>query len=463
MKEWLKGDKLIYLSTGVLALIIILSLFVFQFGVSDNGELTERLLHLGMYDAQGASARGEFATLFGVSGSTMPVSTADFVYLLPKLFVPVDFVISAFVPALIYSILILIGFYLILKSLIGKNDLNNILLAVLLILIIADTGYLSFLNTPYIDAAVFSYSVFALGAFLWSTKNDKVLPIIIAGVGAILFSGASKITAMIGVFLGIYFIRLLFAKKKAFTKVTCILFSLITIFTSVFTVYSYPVNESHLFNSVFYGVALNDSKYAKELGFDADTASKLSGKSSFDEISSQYIENKVVSRTTSYNDISMLYLKNPSLMIKNMKQTAMNSTMISTDYLGNYKYGSGKGYQNTNFFKFYSTLKRRLLPANLLIISLLFMAYIAGIVFYRKNYSEDTSSKLICDLSALAVIGAIIAFFIPLVESGFSHIAFNLHTFNLMFDLCLLSAVIGGIKLLWKRREILKTKYGVNQ
>jgi len=463
MKDILKGQNLIRLSVALFSIVLILSAFVFQFGVTDNGELTERLIHLGLYDCQGASGSGEYAVKFGVSGNRTGFTTADIPYMAAKLFHPVDSAISVFVPSAIYCILMIIGFYLIIRNLFGRFEWNNILLAVLCIFIFADTAYTSFLNTPYINAAQLSYCIFALGTLVWAVKSDKNLPLVIAGIAVALFAGTSKIAAWIGIPLAIFFLRLLFAKRELMKKVMCLLCTVIVLTSSVMTIAIAPVNENKLFDSVFYGVALNDSTQAVELGFDNETAVALSGKASFDEASQKYLKTVDISNQVSDSEIALHYLKNPSMLIENMKQVAMNSTMISTDYLGNYRYASGKGFGQTGFFKLYSTFKRRLIPANLGISLLILFAIAFGAVFYRMKYASDNSAKQICDLTVICVLSALISFVLPLIYGGLVQIGFNMFLYNLMFDLCLMSAIVGGTKLLWIRREALKAKYGVNQ
>ena len=146
-----------------------------------------------------------------------------------------------------------------------------------------------------------------------------------------------------------------------------------------------------------------------------------------------------------------------------MKRVAVNSTMISTDYLGNYRYASGKGFGQTSFFKLYSTIKRRLMPVGLLISLIILIAIAAGTFFYRKKYAADNASVRVCYLTVFAVISAVIALILPLIYGGLAQIGFNMFMYNLMFDITLISAVVGGTKLLWIRREALKEKYGVNQ
>ena len=171
----------------------------------------------------------------------------------------------------------------------------------------------------------------------------------------------------------------------------------------------------------------------------------------------------VLTDKVSSANVSMHYLKNPSLFVKNIKQVAMNSTSISTDYLGNYRYASGKGFGVTRFFKLYSTIKRRILPANLFMSLVILFGMAVGSVFYRKKYAADKSAKQICDLTLTGVVSALIAFVLPLIYGGLAQIGFNMFLYNLLFDLCLVSAVVGGTKMLWIRREALKEKYGVNQ
>lgn len=462
MKEWLKKDKLAYLATALFALILILSIFVFQFGLSATGESYSRLIHLGLYDFQNTD--GMFPTAFGVEASSEGLVTSDFVYALVKMFHPVNSQLYVFIPAAIYVLLLIAGFYMIVKNLFSKYNWNNVLLAVLSIFIIADTGYTVFLNTHYVDAAYYSYLIFAIGALIWASKDEKrVLPIIFSGIGCGLFAGSSKMCAWIGFLFAIYFVRLLFAKKGVVQKILCIVFAITTVFSSVYLLFisDYKPDEKSIYGSVFYGVSVNDPSHAVNLGISEEDAKAYYGKA--DDVSLENVSLSDQLALIDTVDIGSYYLTHPKLFYENMKRVAQNSTVISIDYLGNYSANSGKAYQQTGFFKLYGNFKRVIVPASLPVILILLLALIAGTIFYRKKYAEDTSAKLVCDLTVIGVIGAFIAFVLPLIYGGFLEIGLRLHLFNLLFDLCVLSAVVGGTKLLWKRRELLKEKFGVNQ
>ncbi len=464
MKEWLTDKNIIKISTIIFALILVLTLFVFQYGVSDNGDLTGRLLHLGLYDSDGASGSGGYAFKFGVSGKVDTLTTADIPYALFTSFLSKDSFIPVLIPATIYILLLVAGFYLIIKNLISKYNWNNILLAVFVILVLGDVGYTAFLNTPYVNAAVYSYLVLTIGTFMWSAREEESKKaIIFTGISAILFVGASRITAWCGIVLAILFVRMIFAKKNAIQKILCAVFAVLIILSSIYGLANIKTSDSDKYNSVFYGVALKDSAEATKLGFDKENATSLGGTSAFEQKALDFMTENDISETISPMSVAGYYLKNPSKWISNMKQVAQNSTMITTGYLGYFKSSSSKIYQQPKLFNIYGTLKQRIIPANFYILSVLLLAFLAGTIFYRKKYASDISSKLTCDAMICLVPCTFIAFFLPLIYGGFAQISFAMHLFNLLFDICLISAAVGGTKLLWKRREALKEKFGVNQ
>lgn len=464
MKEWLTDKNIIKISTIIFALILVLTLFVFQYGVSDNGDLTERLLHLGLYDSDGASGSGGYAFKFGVGGKVDTLTTSDIPYALFTSFLPKDCYIPVLIPATIYILLLVAGFYLIVKNLISRYNWNNILLAVFLIVVLGDVGYTAFLNTPYVNAAVFSYLVLTIGTFLWSAREEESKKaVVFAGISAILFAGSTRITAWCGFILAILFVRMIFAKENLSQKILCALFSVLIVFSSVYALANIKTSDSDKYNSIFYGVALKDSNEATKLGFNNEVATSLAGTSAFEQKALDFMAETDISETVSPMSVAGYYLKNPSKWISNMKQVGQNSTMISTDYLGYFKSTSSKLYKQPKLFNLYGTFKRRIIPANFYILTVLLLAFLAGTIFYRKRYAISRSSKLICDASISLVPCAFIAFFLPLIYGGFAQISFAMHLFNLLFDICVIGAVIGGTKLLWMRREALKEKFGVNQ
>lgn len=464
MKEWLTEKRIVALSTIIFALFLVLTVFVFQYGVSDNGDLTARLLHLGLYDSDGASGSGGYAFKFGVGGKVDSLTTADIPYALFTWFLPKDSFIPVLIPATIYILLLVAGFYLIVRNLISKYSWNNILLAVFAILILGDVGYTAFLNTPYVNGAVYSYLVLTIGTFLWCTREEmSKKAVVFAGISAVLLVGASRITAWFGIILTILFIRMIFVKKNAIQRILCAIFSLLIVFSSFYALINIKTSDSDKYNSVFYGVALKDSNEAKKLGFDDETALNLSGTSAYEEKAQAFMLKNNISETVSPLSVAGYYVKNPSKWISNMKQVAQNSTMITTGYLGYFKSTSSKTYQQPKLFDLYGTLKLRIIPADFYILSTLLLAFFVGTIFYRKKYAISAASKLTCDALICLVPCTFISFFLPLIYGGFAQISFAMHLFNLLFDICVLSAITGGTKLLWIRREALKEKFGVNQ
>lgn len=462
MKNALKGKNLAYTATIVFALILVLTLFVFRYGVSDNGDLTGRLEHLGLYDAlyDSGAGSGEYPTLFGVMGMPKGFSTADLPYRAIMLVSPA---VPVAVPAAIYAILLLMGVFLIIRTLLTKYDWNNILLAALCVLFFADSGYTAFLNTPYTEAAAFVYLTLSVGTLLWAVNNKGILPYIAAGISCILFAGVSATTAWISFLTALFFVILLIKNNGAAKKVVCAMCAVLVVLTSLFTLAGDKPSDSKLFDSIFYGVALETPGNAVQMGISEQDAKALWGKASFDADALSYLADNSLSDKFSYKDVSMFYLSHPSVYIENAKKVANNSVMINTEYLENYPYGSGKGAEQGKFFKLYSSIKPRMIPSNLAILAVLLIGLFIGTLFYRKKYAETDSAKRVCDLVLLGVIASVIAFNLPLIYGGLVQIGFYMHLYNQLFDFCLLALIVGGTKLLWKRREALKEKYGVNQ
>ena len=157
------------------------------------------------------------------------------------------------------------------------------------------------------------------------------------------------------------------------------------------------------------------------------------------------------------------YLKNPKKLMEKMDIVARNSTTIRTGYLGNYLPSTGKAGEQTKMFSAYSAVKKAILPANYLILTVILAFLVALAVIYKKNYAEAGGEKALADVGAAIGISSILTMPLPVMIYGFTQLNFNMLSFNFMFDVSLVLLVIIALKFFAAKRNLLKEKYGVNQ
>lgn len=466
MSKFFKSNKYACIAAGFVLVVMVLTLFCFRLGVADNGYLTPRLISMGLYDAEGASGTGYYSTGFGVADKTFSYMPKDLVYSFVKLFFPVDTVIPTALPALIYMIFAVWGVFMIVKALTTDLKWNNIILCVLAVLITADTGYVSYFNTPFECGAAIAYFIPMIGALLMSIRFEKIKDIIIFLIFGTLFAGTMPQTGAVGVMIALFALYLVFKQKGAVKKVLMVVCMLSIMASSVLSLN--VMTDGDKYNSVFYGVASSDNSASSAVLSDLKIIGKdeLCGKAYFENEAQEFItspEFDSVMKNVNPVNVAKMYAKNPQYMRDMIKSAGNNSMFIKAEYLGNYPASSGKASTISGFFSLYSSLKKSLVPGNVLILLVIFALIIFFATDYRKKYATSDNTRNACTLCVFLSIAALISLIVPVIYFGLAQISFNLIIYNLVFDFLLASAVVGGIKLLTIRRNILREKFGVNQ
>ena len=466
MTKFFKSNKYACITSAIVLIVMILTLFCLKLGVADNGNLTPRLVSMGLYDAQGASGTGYYSTGFGVADKHFSFMPKDLVYSFVKLFFKVDTVIPTALPALIYMIFAVWGVFMIVKALTTEMKWNNIILCVLTILIVADTGYVSYFNTPFECGAAIAYFIPMMGALLMSIRYEKIKDIVLFAIFGILFAGTMPQTGAVGVVVSLFAFYFVFKQKKALNKV---LFSVVGILIILSSIFSLNImTDGDKYNSVFYGVASSDNSACTAVLSDLKIIGKdeLCGKTYFEEEAQAFINSpefdSVMSNVNPANILKM-YTKNSRYMKDALKSAGNNSMFIKTEYLGNYPGSSGKPSMISGFFSLYSNVKKSLVPGNIVVLLAIFAFIVFFALDYKKKYALQDSTKNTCVLCVFMSVAALISLMVPVIYYGLAQIGFNLIIYNLIFDFLVGASVVGGTKLLTVRRNILREKFGVNQ
>ncbi len=465
MTKFFKSNKYACITSGAVFLVMLTTLFILRLGVADNGYLTGRLVSMGLYDAQGASGTGYYSMLFGIADKTISFMPSDIVYSIFKMVLPKDAIIPALLPAVIYMILAVWGVFMIVKALVSETKWNNILLCALIVLIVAETGYVTFFNTPYECGAAISYFIPMMGALLMSIKYEKVRYAIIFGVFGILFSGTMPQSGAVGIIIAFYSLYLAFKQ----TRTQRIIFALTGVLIIAGSVLGLTrISDADKYNSVFYGVANSENAAYSAVLSELKIIGKdeLAGVDYFKKDAQEFITSPDfdgIMRNVNPLKVAKLYAKNPEYMRLSFKSACNNSVFIKTEYLGNYPVSSGKAGEVSSFFSMYSTVKKAIVPTNFVVLAVMFGAIILFALDYKKKYAFNDATKNTCVLSVFLTVAALISLVVPPLYFGRAQIGFNLIIYNLVFDALVFGCAVGGTKLLAVKRNILREKFGVNQ
>ncbi|MBO5453368.1 MAG: hypothetical protein J6A69_05315 [Clostridia bacterium] len=463
----LDAKKLPVITTLIITLVMIITLFVVRAGVADNGNLRYVLEDIGMYDYQSASGSGYYADGFGVSSKTLGTGTGGLVYGIIKLAFPVDSVMFVWIPAIVYLAVFVAGIYLFLKSMIGENKTVNILMCILAAIIVADAGYVAFFNTPYTEGAFIAYLVLFCGSFAACAKTGKVRYLILSGIAGILFGATGIYASLTGILLA--FVLLGFMKTEDIKKRVIAVLMAVLVFAA--SVYGFTIDKSGdgmKYNRIFYGVlsvSENAEQSLGDMGIDKEFA-QYANTASFDEKAQNFIASQDFAKVRDKADtfsVLKYYFTHTDDFSKALKACVNNSTMIKSSYLGDYPASSGKASQQSSFWTIYSTLKAKLMPASMVFILVFALAVLVLSLSYKgKHKDKQGTAQMVYLLIALA-LGAVLTLPLAVVQNGLSLIDFNMRSYNFLFDLSLFGGVTGGVNMMLSRQQELRDKYGVNQ
>ncbi len=463
----LDNKKLSVVTSLIITVILIITLFVLRIGVADNGNLQYVLEDIGIYDHQSTAGSGLYADGFGVKDKSFSADTGGLVYSLVKLLFPVDSVMYVWIPALIYMIMFALGIFLFLRSMLGDNKTTNILMCILMAIIIADSGYTALFNTPYTEGAFIAYLALFAGLYVSAAKTGKMRYLILTGIIGMLFGASSVYASVTGVLLGaslLSFIKGADVKRK----IVSVTVALLVILSSFYGFTVEKSSDAMKYNRVFYGIlsiSENDEQSLIDLGLNKEFA-EYADIASFDEKAQSFMKTQefnLVKEKASFSSVAKYYITHGSEFLKAVKASLNNGTMIKSSYLGDYPVSSGKAGQISKFWTLYSSIKPKVIPLTLPVLLVLAAGVVILSLSYKSKHKEKKGTgNVVCLLIALTV-GCVLTLPAAVFQNGLSMIDFNMRSFNFIFDTVLFGAITGGVNMMLSRQQELREKYGVNQ
>lgn len=462
MDKLLNKKNLIMLLAVLMTAVLVLTLFVFRLGVADNGSLSSQLEETGFYDASASAGSGYYSDAYGVADTKVSFKTYSLAYEIFK-FVGKDNIIYVYFPAFIYS-LIFIGAAILLGMVFvgGKNKWSDLICVLLFVLMLCDCGYIMLFNTPYKEAALIVYLLAALSAYVYSRETGKIWCSILFTLFGVLLGGVSPIGAITACVFGVCGIISNSSKRI----VNIILSAVIVIFSALNVI----PKDFNAYDSFFFGVTVENpyaegnvaqpEVNAEEILDDFDVDEKLMERVGTSTYTTFQMFPEI---DVTFNDVFGYYVKNPKELLDKMDIVARNSTTIRTGYLSNYLPSTGKAYGQTMWFSGYSTIKKMLVPASYVVLTVILALLIVFSLMYKKNYAKTGGEKALSDAGIVMGISTILTMPLPLMIYGFTQLNFNMLSFNFMFDISLFLLVVIALKFFAAKRNLLKEKYGVNQ
>lgn len=357
--------------------------------------------------------------------------------------------------AIAYSIMYVLAFVVILKSLDIKDNIKLIIVSILIILVFFDGNYLIWFNSLYgepmmiVTFALFVASVLNYIHYRYVIKTNKniFLRIVFIFFTAFLFLGSKLQVCTALPFILVLIIKIVWESKKYLNKI-----SKSVLYIGIFILILYPVGISRdsnnlskdtEYNSVFYGV-LNGSKTPKQdladLGLNSDMYVEA-GKHSYlntDEYV-KYVPRTEVTNEEFYSKMSNLklvkfYLFHPIRLFEGMEYTAGKAFDTSTSLGKCLQSYSETPVIKFNRFTLWSYIREQIIPKRLYFIGIIYFAIILVSIhkYVNNKWNLELRSKIFL-LWIIMSIGAV-QFPMPFVGNGMADTAKQLFLFDFIFD-----------------------------
>ncbi|WP_308462433.1 glycan biosynthesis hexose transferase WsfD [Clostridium weizhouense] len=460
-------NKLININFPVLASVIvliigILTLFINPIiGMADNGGFYKVINQNGLYNLNENNNEvflGYFIKNYGIckynndyenlgiSTQSIFIKTAIFL----DMFFTKDYILDIRFMAAIFLIIQSIGIYLLVKTLINKvhNIKDKLIITLIVILILCDTGYMAYYNSFYSEGVEISCFLLSIGLLMYMIEFNKFTwyNIIFFAISSFLFFGTKEQLIPIGIFISFIFIVIGSYKNNIAIKVLSIILSIVFIISSIVF---YNSNQGNLkytnrYHAMNRGILLNQN--------DADDILKyfkinpqyslLKETNFFEEIKllnpyDEFLIDEYYNRFP-LNKILEYYITNPGMFFNMLNIGFDNSYSIRPQVIGNYEKVQNKAFgEKSYFFALWSTFKEKFIPKNILvtIITISIYLYISISRFIRGKKFND--NKLVFKEEAYFYIflTGLSQIIISIINVGDADLSKHVFMYNMAFDL----------------------------
>jgi len=322
-------------------------------------------------------------------------------------------------------------------------------LAVSLVLVFGDVGYLAYFNSfygePYAMVGMLTLAGASL-ALAGAARPSGALPALFTG--ALLAVATSKIqnAPLAFAFLPLYARWFPLRRDFRWRAVTAAAPAVVLAgAAAVLALAPGELRHINLYQSVFYGI-LKDSpslrEDMRELGVPEKYA-VLAGTNYFQKDTAipqddPRLKRDVLDRL-GHADVAKFYLRHPERLWKKMKRAAEEGAFIRPAYLGNFAREAGRppGVRAVDFGE-WSALKAKL-PHGMPWTAGFYAAYAGALVAVRLR-ARTARAKLAAETMAGVVLAGAISLIVPIIGDGEADLAKHLFMFNVCSDMMVVSA-----------------------
>lgn len=437
-------------------LIMTFAIVFIPVGVANNGELDRIMLENNLYSLQTKDTDSYFSYFvkdYGVSqyyndyiDKTGSFSTQkpfiSAAVAIDKLVTGNDGIFDVRFFGFLQVVLCTFAIYLFVDYLsYGKKPLAGYLIAGLVVLVLADTGYTAYFNSFYANGIEYVFFLIAITSiFLIKQKRyNRYVLAALYGFSSFIFLFSRTKNAWAGMILSVLSLLLLtrrkdpdYSKDRLFNRVlTVIAVALFTASLTAFLITPQRTVNIHEYNAMSRGTlktsqdmeaTLDDFNLYKQYALLYDTTF-------YDKYPVAFVDgedfNEDFYKQFSFFNIATYYLKNPAQFYEMLKFSLENAYTIRPQSTGNFlKEDLRPPGAKTNFFTAYSSLKEFAVPRTVGV----FYVWLALLYFFyiRSEYNVKI-------MTAITLIG-VSQILIAIIGSGDADMTRNMFMYGVVFD-----------------------------
>ncbi|MBR0278114.1 MAG: hypothetical protein IJQ50_06620 [Clostridia bacterium] len=347
----------------------------------------------------------------------------------------------------IYFTALILIFILIVKSASKTNyTWTTFLCAVLLPFVFCDFSNAAYFNTMYENPLILIFLLLICGLFINAYKNEKagIVLSILLFISILAYSRINILTAVTSTILGVLFIRMSKISEIKMSKLITIVLGVVIILQSIMFIFTYKNADykQSIYNSVFFGISKFDS--VTEIGLDKSLDDFKEVYYGMKENEANYNLQENFYDKISYKDILKYYVTHPVNAFKLFNSESKAAFFNDYDFP----------------FTLYSAFKKLYIPSGFLITLVFAVVYIIVAILTGKSSKKI---KYMCEFLAGIAVMWIISLITAAIYNGNCNITINTYTFNVLFDIMLVSAIVGGIRVLLNKSDENKKKYSITR
>lgn len=449
--------------------IMMVAIIFIPVGVANNGELDRIMLENNLYALQTEDADNYFSYFikdFGVSqyyndyiDQTGSFSTQKIfisvAVAMDRLFTGNDGVFDVRFLGFLQVLLCTFAIYLFVDYLAyGKKQLTGYLIAALVVLVLADTGYTAYFNSFYPNGIEYVFFLVAITSvfLIKQQRYNRYVLAMLYGFSAFVFLFARTRNAWAGLILAVLSLLLMtkqkdanYSQDKLFNKLLMAISAVLVIASlTALLVTPQRIENIHKYNTISRGVlktsqdieaSLNDLNIYRQFALIYDSTF-------YDKYPITFVDGEEFSKDfydqISFINIAGYYIKHPAQFYEMLKFSLENAYTIRPQSTGNFLKESGEAAgTKTYFFALYSTIKELMIPRTIGV----FFVWLALLYFFyiRSEYNVKI-------MTAITLIG-LSQILIAIIGSGDADMTRNMFVYGLVFDflnVLMLSSALNG-------------------